>query len=69
MAGFASKQSVRNFRGGVHVRLATAGLIPPSPAPAGLNHWAAHLAALFYGETPGLAPGVSLFKFGNVWVY
>lgn len=72
MAGLANKQFAfwgPELSGPPHVKSATAGLIPPSPAPAGLNCWAAHLAALFYGETQGLAPGVSLFKFGNVWVY
>ena len=56
MAGLASKQFAfwgPELSGRPHVKSATAGLIPPSPAPAGLNRWAAHLAALFLWRNPG----------------
>ena len=52
--------------GGAHVRLATAGQNPPSPAPAGLNHWAATWRPLFYWRNPG--PGARGFVI-QVWKY
>lgn len=70
--GLASKQfafGVRNFRAG---RTLARDCRPDSPFPrAGrLESLGRPLGGPFFiGETPGLAPGVSLFKSGNILVY
>ena len=71
MAGLASKHSPLGpeLSGGAHVRLATAGLNSPFPRAGRLKSLGRPLGGPFFiGETPGLAPGVSLSKSGNIWV-
>ena len=71
MAGLRAKHSALGpgLSGGAHVRLTTAGQNPPFPRAGRLESLGRHLAAPFFiGETPGLAPGVSLSKSGNICV-
>src|SRR6476619_5265443 len=42
--------------------------LPPFARAGRLEAVGSPICGPFFGETPGLARGVSLFKFGNVWV-
>ena len=72
MAGLANKQFAfwgPELSGPPHVKSATAGLISPFPRAGRLESLGRPLGGPFFtGETPGLTPGVSLFKSGNIRV-